>query len=268
MSFQPIIPISGPGGWAFLKRTEAAQSATFARQPAVQRDEAYFRERIGSVRTAEALVNDRRLLRITLEAFGLETDINARAFIRRVLEDGTLRPDALANRLTDKRYLELSSAFGFGDFSVPRTVLSDFPNELMTRWKQQRFETAVGGVDGNLRLAMNARRELAELAVGTESENTKWLRILGNAPLSTVMRSALNLPRSAAALDLDQQLAALRSRAATVFGTDTVSQFRDGELVERLIQRFLVTASLGEGSATANSALTLLQQSRTFLRRL
>ncbi|NBE07389.1 DUF1217 domain-containing protein [Paragemmobacter ruber] len=268
MTFQPLVPLSGPGGWSFLKRTEAMQSATFARQPAIQRDEAYFRGKIGSVRTAEALVNDRRLLRITLEAFGLEADVNARAFIRKVLEDGTLRQDALANRLTDKRYLELSSAFGFGDFSVPRTVLSDFPGEVMTRWKQQRFETAVGGVDGNLRLALNARRELASLAAGSSSETTKWLRILGDAPLSTVMRGALNLPRSTAALDLDQQLSAMRSRAAAVFGADTISQFKDSSTVERLIQRFLVTASFGEGSGSANSALTLLQQSRSFLRRL
>ena len=137
MSFQPVLPLSGAGGWAFLRRTEAAQSAVFSRQPVIQRDEAYFRERIGKIQTAEALVNDRRLLRITLEAFGLEQDLNAKAFIRKVLEDGTLKTTALANRLTDKRYLELSAEFGFGDFTTPRTVLSDFADRLMLRWKAQ-----------------------------------------------------------------------------------------------------------------------------------
>ena len=268
MSFQPVLPLSGPGGWAFLKRTEATQSAVFARQPVIQRDEAYFRDRIGSIRTAEALVNDRRLLRITLEAFGLEADVNARAFIRKVLEDGTLKTDALANRLTDKRYLELSAAFGFGDFSTPRTVLSDFADGIMTRWKTQRFEVAVGTVDSNLRLAMNARREIVELAKSGASENTKWFRVLGNDPLWTVMRGALGLPRSFGALDLDQQLSGLKTRATAVFGNDSVAQFTDRTKVENLIQRFLVTANLETGGGGANAALTLLQQSRTWLRRL
>lgn len=268
MSFQPVLPLSGPSGWAFLKRTEAAQSAVFARQPVVQRDEAYFRERIGSIRTADALVNDRRLMRITLEAFGLEADVNAKAFIRKVLEDGTLKTDALANRLTDKRYLELSAAFGFGDFSTPRTVLSDFAEGIMTRWKAQRFEVAVGAVDGNLRLAMNARREIAELAKSGASENTKWFRILGNEPLWRVMRGALGLPTSFGTLNLDQQLSGLKARATSVFGSDSVAQFTDSGKVETLIQRFLVTASLETGGSGASAALTLLQQSRSWLRRL
>ncbi|ESW59285.1 MAG: hypothetical protein Q27BPR15_18375, partial [Rhodobacter sp. CACIA14H1] len=99
MMFTPVLPAFGTQGWTFLKRTEAAQQATFARQPEIRRDEAYFRDRIGAVRTAEALVSDRRLLRITLEAFGLEQDVDARAFIRKVLEGGTKQADALANRL-------------------------------------------------------------------------------------------------------------------------------------------------------------------------
>jgi hypothetical protein len=267
MTFQPVLPLSGPSGWSFLKRTEAAQSAVFARQPVVQRDEAYFREKIGSIRTAEALVNDRRLLRITLEAFGLEADVNAKAFIRKVLEDGTLKTGALANRLTDKRYLELSSAFGFGDFSTPRTVLSDFADGMMTRWKAQRFEMAVGSVDSNMRLAMNARREIVELARSNASENTKWFRILGNEPLWAVMRGALNLPKSFGTLNLDQQVSGLKARAAAVFGNDSVKQFADSAKAETLIQRFLVTASLETGGG-ASSALTLLQQSRSWLRRL
>lgn len=268
MSFQPVLPLSGPSGWAFLKRTEATQSAVFARQPAVQRDETYFRERIGSIRTAEALVNDRRLLRITLEAFGLEADVNAKAFIRKVLEDGTLTTGALANRLTDKRYLEMSSTFGFGDFTTPRTALSDFADGLMTRWKAQRFEVAVGALDGNIRLAMNARREIVELAKSGAGENTKWFRVLGNDPLWTVMRGALGLPRSFGAMDLDQQVSSLKSRASSVFGNESVSQFTDSRKVETLIQRFLITASQETVGGGANTALTLLQQSRSFLRRL
>ena len=125
MTYAPVVPFGGLAGWAFLTRTREAQKTAFASSPAVQRDEAYFRDRIGGISSAEELVSDRRLLSVALGAFGLEDDINNRYFIRKVLEDGTLDPKALGNKLADKRYLELSKAFGFGDYATPRTKLSD-----------------------------------------------------------------------------------------------------------------------------------------------
>lgn len=47
-------------------------------RPKIRNDEAYFRAKIGSVKTAEQLVSDRRLLKVALGAFGLEADINNR----------------------------------------------------------------------------------------------------------------------------------------------------------------------------------------------
>ena len=102
MSFQPILPLSGYTGWGFLKRTMARQQAVQQALPVQQRDEAYFRDRIGKVQTAEQLVSDKRLLRISLTAFGLEADVNSRAFIQKILEGGTLKGDSLANKLADK----------------------------------------------------------------------------------------------------------------------------------------------------------------------
>ena len=59
MSFTPAIPLSGYSGWAFLKRTMTTQQASFNAAPQNKRDEDYFREKIGSIKTAEALVNER-----------------------------------------------------------------------------------------------------------------------------------------------------------------------------------------------------------------
>lgn len=267
MSFSPIIPLTGPGGWAFLKRTEALQSSTFQRQASVQRDEAYFRERIGGIATAQDLVSDRRLLRITLEAFGLEQDLNARAFIRKVLEGGTLKPESLANRLTDSRYRDLSAAFGFGDFSIPRNRISDFADGILARWRDRRFEAAVGTVDNSMRLALNARRELPLIAASERSEDTKWFRVLGNRPIWTVMQGALGLPRTFGGMDIDRQLSAVKERAGAIFGADSVSQFRNPEKIETMIRRFLATSQESGLSGFQNPAVTLLQQT-SLMRRL
>ena len=85
----------------------------------MMRDTDYFAAKIGEIDSAEQLVSDRRLLSVALGAFGLHADIDNKYFIRKVLEDGVLKEDALANRLTDERYKSLTKAFGFGDFSVP-----------------------------------------------------------------------------------------------------------------------------------------------------
>ncbi len=163
MTFAPVIVSGGVAGWSFLTWTFESQRAAFAQDPAIRREVDYFRAEIGKVRTAEALVADRRLLRVALTAFGLEADINSRAFVQKVLEGGVLKPEALANRLADKRYSDFARAFGFGDMPVPNTALSDFADRILARSEARRFETAVGERDGTMRLALNARRELPDL---------------------------------------------------------------------------------------------------------
>lgn len=257
MTFSPVVPLGGFTGWKFLTRTEEAQRAVLARDPAIRRDVDYFREKIGTITTADQLVSDRRLLTVALGAFGLDADINNRAFIRKVLDDGTLTTGALSNRLADKRYLELSKAFGFGDFAVPRTQLSDFADKIVAAYQTQQFETAVGTRDGDLRLALNARRELAEIARRPVSETVRWFSVLGSAPLRQVMQTALGLPQSSATIDLDQQLSVLQERAGRMLGDDSIAQFGDPDKVEGLVRRFLLRAEAQGGGAVSGQSLAL-----------
>lgn len=267
MSFVPALPIGGYGGWRFLNRTLETQQAAFANSAQTRRDTEYFRERIGKIETAEQLVGDRRLLRVALGAFGLQDDLPNRFFIRKVLEEGTLEPRALANRLGDKRYAELSRAFGF-DLGIPNTGLSDFPNRILRAYETRQFEIAVGTADENMRLALNARRELTELAGRDSSERTKWLTILGMPPLRQVFETTFGLPRSFGALDLDRQIGVMQQRSRSVLGAETVSQFRDPEKTEKLVQRFLVRSDLAAGNIAAtargSAALQLLQSATLF----
>lgn len=270
MSFQPVVPFGGLAGWGFLQRTLDTQRAAFDRSPAAARDEAYFRARIGGIDTAEALVADRRLLKVALEAFGLGADLPSKAFIRKVLEDGTLKEGALSNRLADKRYREFSAAFGFGDFKTPRTKLSDFPDRILQPWRERSFESAVGAQNNDLRLALNLRRDLGAIAAGRLSEDGKWFAVLGNAPLRQVFERALGLPPSFGGLDLDRQVAALRARTERAFGDSEIAQFADGAAREALIRRFLARADIGSGgtgTTPAAAALQLLQSAPSLFRR-
>jgi hypothetical protein len=271
VTFQPILPSSGYVGWAFLKRTMTSQSTSFAAQSSMRAEEDYFRDKIGKISTAADLVADRRLLKVTLEAFGLEGDLNSRYFIRKVLEDGTLKTGALANSLADKQYAKLSAAFGFGDYDTPRTKLSDFADKIIASWKDRRFESAVGEQNNDLRLALNTRRELASVAGSGGSEVTKWYRIIGNTPLRTVFQTALGLPTTFGKLGVDQQVSILQNKASAAFGATSVSQFTDPDKVETLIRRYLARGEANAVAATTGrgvTALAMLQQTNALMRRL
>ncbi len=138
MTFQPVVPLAGTAGWAFLNRTLDKQQAAHAGSAPMKRATDHFRANIARAGTAEALVTDRRLLEVALGAFGLEEDINARAFIRKILEEGTTRRDALSSRLADKRYAKLALAFGYGDLGA-RVGLPGFAEDIIARYEARRF---------------------------------------------------------------------------------------------------------------------------------
>lgn len=259
MTFTPVVPSGGYGGWSFLNRTMAAQRKAFAADPALQRDAAYFRDRIGSISTAADLVADRRLLSVALSAFGLEGDINNKAFLKKILTDGTFDPGALGNRLADKRYLDFSRAFGFGDFPIPNTKRSDFPDKILSAYEARKFETAVGTANGDMRLAMNARRELATIAARTLSPDGKWFTALGSPPLRSVLQTGFGLPPSFAGVDIDKQLTVLKDRAEKLLGSPDISQFTDPDKAEKLIRLFLVRSQAQSNPfADTAPALSLL----------
>ncbi len=266
MSYTPVIPLSGYAGWKMLGRTMERQQAAFVASASVQRTEEYFREKIGGITKAEDLVNDRRLLEVALGAFGLSDDINNKYFIKKVLSEGTLADDALANKLSNKAYLELSKAFGFGDFDTPSTKLSDFADKILAKYETRQFEIAIGEANESYRLALNAQRELPVIAAKDSSETTKWFNILGSEPLRTVMETALGLPTSIGALDLDQQVVAFKKKASSLLGTSDPAKFGDPEALDKLVKTYLLRDSLSNsgGSVAGNSAaLQILQNSQS-----
>ena len=262
MTFVPALPARGIAGLSFLDRTMTAQRKVHDAQPALRRDEAYFRERIGRIERAADLVADPRLLRVALTAFGLEADIGNRFFIRKVLEDGTIDPGAFANRLADKRYRALSAAFGFGDFAIPNTTLSDFPDRILESWKTRRFEAAVGARDEAMRLALNARRELQDIAAQPLTEDARWFTVMGNAPLRRVVETAMGLPPTFGALDLDRQLGVFKARARALFGAEGAAALAEPARLERLVRLYLARADLGGAGAAPPAVLQLLQGRR------
>lgn len=264
MSFQPIVPLTGYVGWRFLQNTLETQQETFNNSQTVQRATDYFRENIGTIQTAEELVGDRRLLEVALGAFGLDSDIDNKFFIQTVLSEGTEDDEALASRLSDKRYETLSDAFGFGTPGLPRTGLAGFSEEIIARYETQQFQIAVGNQNDDLRAALNFSEGFEEVIESTSSDNARWFSVLGNPPLRKVVETALGLPSSIAAIDLDLQLEQFQSRAQATFGSRDISVLSDPENQEKLVRLFLIRSEAAQFGAYNNGsvALSLLQSSQ------
>lgn len=258
MSFAPSLPLGGVGGWALLQRVETGQREIFARRPDVARNVAAFESRIAEVRTAEDLVADRRLLEVALGAFGLGPEIDKRAFVRKALESDPDDPGAFANRLVDKRWARLSEAFGFGSILGPETARPGFAAPIVAAYRDRAFEEALGQSDPDMRLALNARRELQGFAAASDPDGAAWFAVLGDRPMRRVFEVAFGLPESFGRLDVDRQREEMRMRTRDLLGDGSLAVFADPAARETLIRRFLARASLDAGpSATTPGAAAL-----------
>lgn len=265
MSFSPIIPAPGLTGWSFLTRTRARQEQSFAKTPTVARDVSHFRAKFAQVETAEALVSDRRLLRVALGAFGLQDDLDNRAFMRKLLEDGTTDRRALANRLADKRYLAFATAFAHLTPGSAKAPARDLTERIVTQYQSRAFEIAVGEQDQTMRLGLSLQRELPQLVEQYSSEDARWFGALGNPPLRAILETTLGLPREFGQLDLDDQVRRMRSAMQRRFGTSRIDELAHPETLAKLTTRFQVMSQLRESQSVmsgAATALTLLQTMR------
>ncbi|MCC7320140.1 MAG: DUF1217 domain-containing protein [Rubellimicrobium sp.] len=256
MTFQPVVPLAGTAGWAFLNRTLDKQQAAHAGSAPMKRATDHFRANIARAGTAEALVTDRRLLEVALGAFGLEEDINARAFIRKILEEGTTRRDALSSRLADKRYAKLALAFGYGDLGA-RVGLPGFAEDIIARYEARRFEAAVGEQDGNLRQALNLKPALDDLLHDHSGGDARWFALMGNPPLRKLFETALGLPAAFGKLDIDRQLSTFKERSQSAFGTSDLAELAGEGKRAELTRLFLIRSESAAGGASSPGQIAL-----------
>ncbi len=91
-----------------------------AADPATARETAYYAANIGTVKSVDDLLADRRLYAYAMKAFGLEDMTYARAFMRKVLSEGAASPASFANRLADDRYVAMAKAFDFASVKAAK----------------------------------------------------------------------------------------------------------------------------------------------------
>ncbi|MBA4492289.1 DUF1217 domain-containing protein [Paracoccus sp. S1E-3] len=260
MSYQVFTGSGGLAGWTLLNKTATRQRDLVAADGAVATATNNFRAKIGSVTSVDDLLSDHRLLTVALHAFGLENDIGNRGFIRKVLESDLSEKGSLANRLSNKSYQRLAEAFAFNSAGPPQTQQAGFADRITAQYVDREFEARVGEGDQNLRLALNARRELAALAARPSTNATKWYEVLGSKPLRAVFAGAFGFGSAYGKLPIDRQMEEFAKGARKLLGSDDMQQFTLPEKVEKLVRSFLARSAIQVDGATRrySTALSLL----------
>lgn len=257
--FQPVIPLSGYGGWKFLQSTYTRQLQTFTDSTQIRNDRDYLLEKFSQPVSVESFLDDRRLLRITLTSFDLGGEEWKRGFIDKVLSEVSDPGSSFLTRLNNSQYT------GFAEALVPKdgviTLSPEALADMAVRFETASFGAAVGEVDNNMRLSLNYQSEIVDLVGVGSSDAAILFRLLGNVPVRTILEGALNLTASMRSLPIERQADILKDRLQSVLGVQDLSDLTSIDTVDKVIQRFHILQSITQGpssSAPGSVALALL----------
>jgi hypothetical protein len=223
-----------------IETSLARASAT----PRVERERAYYLANIGNVKSIDDFLADDRLYRFAMQAFGLADMAYAKAFMRKVLEDGVASADSFANKLTDKRYAEFAKVFDFASFGEATTAFDAAQQGAVDRYIRQTLEESAGAENEGVRLALYFSRKAESV--------TSAYSILADPALLKVVQTILRIPPETSAMDIDKQAALIASRL-------DIDELKEPTNVERLLARFTALWELDNpGAGRAAAAPTIL----------
>ncbi|WP_420863681.1 DUF1217 domain-containing protein [Algirhabdus cladophorae] len=149
---------------------------------------------LGALETPDELLANSRLLRATLQRFGLEDDASNTFFLQKVLESDVTDPNSFASRLSNPAYAELAETFDFAEKSKLQDSFYGFAAE---------FGEAIGALETAEDLLANEDLLTASLKMfelERDADRTGFLTSILNSDLSDPASYANQLddPRYAA----------------------------------------------------------------------
>jgi len=205
-----------------------------AKKPDVSRETTYYLANIGKVTTVDDFLKDYRLFSYAMKAYGLSDMTYAKAFMRKVLTEGTSSSTSFANKLSDPRYKDFANAFNFASLGSKATQTSAAQNGTATLYVQQTMEQDAGDQNEGVRLALYFTRKASSI--------TNSYQILADKALTQVVQTALGLSPTISSADIDKQASMLSKMI-------TFSDFQDPAKVSRFAQRF---AAMWDASQASN----------------
>lgn len=120
--------------YMLLTRDYSRTLSNLAKNTQIANQASYYQANIGKVKSVDDLMKNDRLYSYVMKAAGLEDMTYAKAFVRKVLLSDLNDEKSFANKLTDKRYVELAKTFNFdtkGQVKPVTDIQSDLQEQTM-----------------------------------------------------------------------------------------------------------------------------------------
>jgi hypothetical protein len=212
-------------------------------QPVTQRETEYYLENITKVKSIEEFLKDDRLFKFAMKAHGLKDMDYARAFMKKALKEGIDDTDSFANNLTDKRYNAFVETFNFARHGELATTFTKAQQGTVDKYLRQTLEEDAGKQNEGVRLALYFERKAEGI--------TSFYDVLADPALSKVVRTALALPDSFAAADIDRQVKLFEEKL-------DIEDFQDPEKLGDFLKRFTSLWEISNPTAAAQTSIGVL----------
>jgi len=214
-----------------------------AQKIAVKTATAYYQANIGKVTNANQLISNYRLLSYALQSYGLGDQINNKALINKVLQEGTSKPNALANTLPNVNWKKFANAFNFTNAGASAPTSLTSVATTVSGYGEQQIESDQGASNPGVQLALYFKRVAPTV--------TNAYSILADSNLLQVVQTIFNLPPTANSAQIDKEAIAIGKLVP-------LADLQDPAKVSKLAERFTAAydAKYGPGS-NATSSLTV-----------
>jgi hypothetical protein len=229
--------------WKQLEKTGEQQRARWEKQPSVQREIDYAKDFASKVKNVEEMLGNRRFMNFVLSAFGLESEVDKKGLLRKVLTSDLNDQNSYANRTNDPRFRELAQRLDIKTMGMTNVRNEATLKSIELRYKKNEFEKAQGDASPGLREAIYVKENASRM-------KSIW-DVLGDRTMRAFVSKVFDIPAETAIQSVESQ--------AVAFGRKVdVEKFKDKRWVERTIQSYLTkvdqetSQSSGAGSMYAS----------------
>jgi hypothetical protein len=235
--------IDNATGWALLQKNSAAIEKAYASTGSDAADIAYFQKIAPSITTPDALLKNYRALTFVATAYGLGSQVDQTAILKKLMTQDPTAPTSLAQQLSDNNYRNFAAAMHVWappPFSSQSTI-----DAAIAGFKQHSFNDAIG--------QDSVPPQEASYFTQNAQGMTKLSQLMADKPLLDVVRVALGIPEAFGNLSYDQQVAILTPRV-------DMTQFATAAGVSKFVNKYLGMDELNQitsGSAASSPLLAL-----------
>lgn len=207
------------------KSGETRQVALVAAEPQVKRDIKQFTAVLAAAKTPEELLADPTALKVLLTANGLGSQVANKALATRALLGDPANPKALANQLSDKRWLGVNKTYEFATKGLtilkdPKTIAAVTNGYAEVLWRTNLDQTTPG-----LSNALDFLQRASKI-VNVD-------QVLGDPTFRAVITTTLGVPKQIAFQTLTAQEQSISTRI-------DLKKFQDPKFVSQFTQRYLI----------------------------